>query len=93
MSLPVVLSNGTVAVYGAGVSGVPMPSGAVIEPNYRFGTVYNIWDGGEPYIYGGDVVSWKEGDQITRIATSNNLTYTILPARLVTIDAPPVIPP
>lgn len=97
MSLPVVLSNGTIAVYGSGVIGstpqTAMPSGAILEPNYRYGTVYNIWAGGQPYVYGGDVVSWKEGDQITRIATANNITYTILPARLVTIDAPPVIPP
>jgi len=95
MSLPIVLPFGTVAVYGDGVQGstpqTAMPSGAIIPPNYRYGTVYNIWAGGEAYVYGGDIVYWKEGDQIARVVTSNNLTYSIVPAKLVTIDIEPII--
>lgn len=84
MALPIVLKAGTIAVYGPGSIGT-MPSGAVLEPRYRFGTVYNIWAGGETYVYGGNVVYWEEGKQQARLATTGG-NYTILPARLVTVD-------
>lgn len=87
-TLPIILPTGYIAVYGIGNIGA-MPSGAVIQENYRFGTIYNIWDGGAAYIYGQDVVFWKNGDEQTRLATAGG-TYTILPARLVTIDIPPI---
>lgn len=96
MSLPIVLPFGTVAVYGDGVQGstpqTAMPSGAIIEPSYKYGTVYHIWSGGESYVYGGDIVYWKDGSQLARIVTAENITYTVLPARLVTIDVEPIIP-
>ena len=87
-TLPIILSPGMVAIYGIGDFQKPMPSGAILETGYRFGTIYNIWDGGATYIYGGDVVFWKDGDEQTRLATAGGI-YTILPARLVTQDIPP----
>ena len=86
-TLPIILPAGTVAVYGVGDT-VPnrMPSGVLVESEFRFGTIYGIWDGGAPYIYGGDIVFWKDGSEQVRIVTDENLTYTILPARLVTKD-------
>lgn len=89
-TFPIILPVGVIAVYGSGDVGT-MPSGVIIESNSRYGTVYNIWDGGATYVYGGDVVYWKEGNQVARIVTSDNNTYTLLPARLVTIDN--LIPP
>lgn len=83
-TLPIILPAGTVAVYGVGDIGM-MPSGAIIPTEYRFGTIYNIWDGGAPYVYGGDIIYWKETDTLTRLATSGG-TYTIVPARLATQD-------
>jgi len=92
MSLDIILPAGIVAVYGSGQQAstpqTSLPSGIVIEPNYLVGTVYNIWDGGATYVYGGDVVYWKEGSEQARVVTAENLTYTLLPARLVTIDNP-----
>lgn len=89
-ALPTALSFGQIAVYGTGVQGATpqtaTPNGIVLEPNYRYGTVYHVWAGGEPYVYGGDVVYWKDGDQIGRLVTQQNITFTILPARLVTRD-------
>jgi hypothetical protein len=90
--IPIILPAGAVAVYGPGEQNTRMPSGVLLDTNYRFGTIYNIWDGGATYVYGGDVVYWKEGTQLTRIVTENNLIYTILPARLVTIDNPIIAP-
>lgn len=83
-TLPIILRAGMIAVYGIGDSGA-MPSGAIVQSNFRFGTIYNIWDGGATYIYGGDVVMWKDGNEYTRLATTEG-TYTILPARLATKD-------
>ena len=83
-TLPIILPSGYVAVYGIGGSGA-MPSGAIVQSEFRFGTIYNIWDGGATYIYGGDVVMWKDGSELTRIATTTAV-YTVLPARLVTKD-------
>lgn len=95
-NIGMILPPGYVAVYGRGrevSSGDPTPSGLFLEPDMRMGTVYNIWDGGAPYIYGGDVVWWDERINPTRIVTAqSNLTYTIIPARLVTQDNT-VIPP
>lgn len=84
MSFPIVLPSGYIAVYGTGStsnpSGITQP-----EPNsdLRFGSVYHIWDGGAAYIYGGDQIMFKESDVFTRII-SEEIPYTIIPARLVT---------
>lgn len=90
-TLPVILVSGTLAVYGSGDISGTMPSGAVVPPSFVFGTVYNIWAGGETYIYGGNTVMWKKGSEVVQLATVGG-TYTILPARLVTQDSM-VIPP
>lgn len=88
MALPIILPSGTIAVYGVGQSGA-MPSGVIVETTWRFGTIYNIWDGGATFVYGGDVVMWKDGNEYTRLATTEG-TWTIIPARLVTKDIPPI---
>lgn len=96
MSLPLVLPNGTVAVYGRGAEAstpqTALPSGIVLEPMYKAGTVYHIWDGGQTFVYGGDVIYWKDGNELSRVVTSDNITYTIVPARLATIDNVVVAP-
>jgi len=89
MALPIILPAGFVAIYGIGDSGA-MPSGAIVQEDFRYGTIYHIWDGGATYIYGGDVVYWKDGNENTRLATTGG-TFTILPARLATKDIP--LPP
>ena len=74
-----------IAVYGPGDNAGITPAGAVVPDSFLFGTVYNIWAGGETYIYGGDLVMWKKGDEVVRLATTGG-DYTVLPARLVTVD-------
>ena len=89
-TLPISLPAGIVAIYGIGVTG-RTPSGMLIEENFRYGTVYNFWDGGASYVYGNDVVVWEDSNSTVRLATAGG-TYTIVPARLVTKDsyvAPP----
>jgi hypothetical protein len=91
MALPIKLSVGQIAVYGDGNEAVT-DNGTVIQGNQRYGTVYNIWAGGETYVYGNDKIIFYESDVVCRVVTSNNLTYTILPAaRIVTEDI--VVPP
>lgn len=86
MPLPIILPPGVVAIYGVGLTGTS-PSGITLEPSYRYGTIYNVWDGGATYIYGNDTVIFKEGDQYARVVTvSDGLTYTLIQARLVTKD-------
>lgn len=97
MSLPMILPVGMIAVYGDGRQAstpqTALPSGLVIPATWLAGTVYNIWDGGATYIYGGNVVSWEKGKEFTRVVTEANVTMTIIPARLVTIDNPAILPP
>ncbi len=88
-TLPITLKAGTIAVYGAGretSTELPTPAGVNWGEDYLMGTVYNIWSGGATYIYPNQVVTWKKGTEVCRIATQENITYTVLPARLVTKD-------
>lgn len=95
-NIGIILPTGMIAVYGPGyqtAGGMGMPSGVILGDNFRFGTVYNIWDGGATYVYGGNVVWWDETTvEPARIVTQTLETYTLLPARLVTKDST-VIPP
>lgn len=80
--LPTILPNGYVAIYGS-CQDTFSSDGTQFPSSFRYGTIYNIWDGGAPYIYGGDLVSFNEKDVSCRIA-SGGVTYTIVQARLVT---------
>ena len=85
-TLPIVLPTGYIAVYGTGTTVSPSGIGN-IDPSgiMRWGTVYQIWDGGAPFIYGGDSVMFKETDVTTRLAYGG-IPYTIVPARLATVQ-------
>lgn len=88
-TLPITLKAGTIAVYGIGDNAddgnARPPSGQLVPSNFLFGTVYNIWAGGETYVYGGNCVIWEQGTELVKLATAGG-RYTILPARLVTKD-------
>lgn len=97
-NIGMILRPGYVAVYGVGrEASTPQtatPSGVVLAPDFRVGTIYNIWDGGAGYVYGGDIVFWNEKlHPPARIVTQQNLTYSIIPARLVTLDTTELPPP
>lgn len=81
-TIPIVLPAGMISVYGWGyehsISGI-VPDNI----NFKFGTVYQIWDGGATYVYGGDEVMWEEGTEQCKLAYGGK-PFTILPARLAT---------
>lgn len=87
-TLPIILPTGYVAVYGTGSS--LSPNGITnINPDgpMKWGSIYQVWPGGETYIYGNDNVMFLENDVTCRLSYSN-IPYTIIPARLVTKQEP-----
>lgn len=83
-SLPISLPNGIIAIYGMGtaVSTTGIELTGQNNP-LRFGSVYQIYDGGAVFIYGGDNVMFSETDVMGRVVYSG-IPYTLIPARLVT---------
>lgn len=83
--MPIILPPGYILVYGdfqQSYSGV-VPG----DTSWRFGTVYQIWDGGTTYVYGGDPVMYKNTDVEVKLATGNEpFQYQMIKARLVTKD-------
>jgi len=89
--VPIILPVGFILVYGLGVE--QSQSGITPENTvFKFGSVYQIWDGGEVFVYGGDSVMFKESDVTCRLAigTDPNNVYTMIPARLVTREDIPL---
>lgn len=86
MSLPITLNVGTVAVYGDGSTGTT-PQGILLGTDMKWGSIYNVWDGGQVFVYSGDTVTFKENDVIVRLAIGS-AHYTILPCKLVTKEDP-----
>lgn len=77
-----------VAIYGAGIansmSGIK-PTG--VGEQFRFGTIYQLNSVNDFQV--GNSVMFIEKDVICRLATVNNLTYTLVEAaRLVLTDIP-----
>lgn len=87
-NVKVILPNGYILVYGWG-SPESQSGVAANTPGFLFGNVYQIWAGGETYVYGGDEVMWKEGDEYCKL-TYSATPYVMLPARLVTKQEPDV---
>lgn len=84
MSFPIKLQAGLVAVYGLGYNDTS-PFGVIMPNNYKYGTIYNIWDGGTTFMAVYDIIMFREQDVDTRIVVSPfNHNYTIVPARLAT---------
>lgn len=84
MSFPIKLQTGLVAVYGQGYNDTN-PFGIIMPNNFKFGSIYNIWDGGSPFVTLYDIIMFREEDVNARIVTSPfNHNYTIVPARLAT---------
>ena len=81
-TLPIILPAGSIAIYGWGYD---TSNSGIVPDNtaFKFGTIYQIWDGGATYIYGGDEVMWTGGTEQCKLAYSGN-PYTIVKARLVT---------
>lgn len=87
MSLQIILPVGMLLIYGQGTE--QSQTGIVpTNTNIKFGTVYQIWAGGESWIYAGVTsIMFKENDVVCRLAVTENNpndVYTMLPARLVT---------
>jgi hypothetical protein len=86
--LPVTLPNGVLAIYGMGTK---VSSTGIVnideQSPMRYGTVYQIYDGGEVFIYGGSNVMFNNNEIVCRVV-SENIPYTLVPARLVTKESP-----
>lgn len=89
MALPIALQVGMVACYGNCQSN-QSSVGLIMPPSVRFGTIYHIWEGGTPTVQVGDNVMFNESDVQSRIVTEENLTFTIVPARLATKEPIPL---
>lgn len=86
--LPITLSAGQVAIYGMGTTVSPSGIGNITADGvFRWGSIYQVWPGGETYIYGGDNVMFNEKDVVCRLAYSG-IPYTIVPANLATKQDP-----
>ena len=85
MSYPIVLPNGFVSIYGEGFA-LPTPNGMILETTWVYGVIDAVYDGGEIFVYGGDIVIFKSSDVTTRLAFDNAI-HTIVPARLVTKES------
>lgn len=83
-ALPISLPNGVVSIYGMGTgvstTGIELASQ---DSSVRFGSIYQIYDGGAVFVYGGDNVMFLEKDVLGRV-TYGGIPYTLIPARLVT---------
>ena len=82
------MPNGIVAIYGMGTT----VSTAGIElldqqSRVRFGSIYQIYSGGAVFVYGGDNVMFSNDDVYCRVSY-DGIPYTLIPARLVTKQAP-----
>lgn len=87
--LPITLATGQVAIYGTGTTVSPNGlSNINADGILRWGSIYQVWPGGETYIYGNDNVMFNEKDVVCRIVSSANIPYTIIPARLATKQEP-----
>ena len=86
--LPISLPPGHILVYGTGTTVSPSGIGNINpDGRLRWGSVYQIWDGGETYVYGGDNIMFNENDVVCRLAYGG-IPYTQVPARLVTAQEP-----
>lgn len=87
-AIPITLSVGQIAIYGMGTA--VSPSGianTTANGVIKWGTVSQVWPGGETYIYGNDNVMFNENDVVCRLSY-NDYPYTIVPARLATKQEP-----
>lgn len=85
MSVPITLPEGFVLVYGRGstqsVSGI-IPDNTSI----RFGSIYQVWAGGEVFVYGGTSVMFNPDDAFCRLAWDGRPYTMIEYARLAGDD-------
>ena len=76
------------AVYGNGsdfTTDPPNPFGVVMPAGYKYGKVYNIWEGGSAFVSVNDIIMFREQDVEGRVTiATNNHSYTLVPARLAT---------
>jgi hypothetical protein len=88
MVLPVYLGLGMVAVYGPGIqTAMSGLTPTLIGQSFKYGTIYQMNSVNDFRV--GDSVMFRESDVQCRLATQNNLTYTVLEAaRLVLTDIP-----
>lgn len=89
LPLPINLAAGQVLIYGAGVeaglTGI-VPSNTI----FKFGNIYQAYDGGAVFVYGNPAVMWNEKDEICRLIYLGYPYTLIEQAKLVGTE---IVPP
>lgn len=90
MPLPINLPVGVVVVYGMGttVSASGVSNISETDPT-RYGYIYQTYSGGSVFVYDGDSVMFNNDNVLGRVIY-NEYPYTMIPARLVTKENPPL---
>lgn len=75
MSVPIVLPDGVVLIYKIG--NVVSPSGMRTELDFKFASIYQVWAGGETFVYGGETVLYNSKDSVCRLSWDGDY-YTMI---------------
>lgn len=86
MSLPIILPSGTVLVYGLGISSYNSVQAA--DPRVVFGSIYQVWAGGDPFYSANDYIMFDA--RLATVVIYGNYPYTQVDARLATKMSPPL---
>ena len=87
MSIPVILRQGIVSIYGAGsADGI---NGIIPPPGYIFGIIDQVWNGGTMPPYIGDSVMFKAED-VTKLIYSN-WPYLLIDETKIVITEEPLL--
>lgn len=87
---PFALPVGILSIYGVGE--MNSASGIVGNTNMRFGSVYQIFDGGQGYFSVGQKIKFNKND-VNEVLVYNGVRWTLLPVWLVSDDSPAPPPP
>lgn len=86
---PIILPAGQVSIYGLGEYLSPSGQLIISGDDWKFGYVNSTYAGGAVFVYDGDAVMFREKDVLYRVQFLD-YPYTIIPAKLVTRQDPPV---
>ncbi len=89
MSLPIILPVGAVLVYGPGVSSAPYGVEGYPPEDFLYANVYQVYDGGAVFVYGGDPVFFRRKD-IREKYLYNDWPYLLIDQSKLVTQTPPL---
>ncbi len=84
MALPIILPAGGVLIYGPGLTQNPSGVQAYPVADFLYGYVYQVYDGGAVFVYGGDLVSFRKTDIQDKLLYNDWFYLLVDQAKLVT---------